>query len=337
MIFLSLDSMGGLKKYGALCAAWVLTALLATLVSAQSPGKIPRIGFLGITTPAVAEPLLAAFEQGLREQGLIAGQNVIIERRFAEGDAARLPALAAELVALKVDVIVTAAPAPSLAAKQATNTIPIVFNVPDPIESGLVKRLARPGGNLTGISSIDIELGSKRLELLKEAFPSIARVGVLYLRDYARNLAELEEVRRVAKVLKVEIMAFPVERFEDYESAHVALRKARGDATLILQNPVVFSHRKKIAEVAAKSGLPAMYSFADFVETGGLMSYAANYRDTMRRTAIYVDKILKGAKPGDLPVQQPNRFELVLNLKAAKALGVTFPQSILLRADKVIE
>jgi putative ABC transport system substrate-binding protein len=329
--------MRGLKKCAALLTAWLLVVLVAMSASAQSPGKIPRIGFLGITTPVVAEPLLTAFEQGLREQGLIVGQNVVIERRFAEGDAARLPALAAELVALKVDVIVTVAPATSLAAKQATSTVPIVFNVPDPIESGLVKNLARPGGNLTGISSIDIELGSKRLELLKEAFPSIARVGVQYLRDYARNLAELEEVRRVAKVLKVEIMAFPVERFEDYEAAHAALRKAHGDATLILQNPVVFSHRQEIAEVAAKSGLPAMYSFADFVEAGGLMSYATNYRDTMRRAASYVDRILKGAKPGDLPVQQPSRFELVLNLKAAKALGLTFPQTILLRADKVIE
>jgi putative tryptophan/tyrosine transport system substrate-binding protein len=313
----------------------LLAAPLAT--GAQQAGKVPRIGFLFFGAPGPSREL-EAFRQGLREHGYIEGQNIAVEYRFASGRIERLPELAAELVRLKVEVIVTPATPPSLAAKQATSTIPIVFaGVADAVGAGLVANLARPGGNITGLTSISAELGGKRLELLKQVAPKASRVAVLYNPADRANVLVLKELQDSAPALGLTLHPLEVREPGEFEGAFGAMTGQRAHALFGAAGVLTIEHRKTLVDLAAKRRIPAMWGHRQFVEAGGLMSYAVNFYHQVRGAATYVDKILKGAKPADLPIEQPTRFELVINLKAAKALGLTIPQSILLKADEVIQ
>src|SRR5712691_6182186 len=313
----------------------ILSAPLA--IEAQPAGKVPRIGFLFYGSPGPS-PELDAFRQGLRELGYVEGQNIAIEVRFANGRVGQLPELAAELVRLKLDVIVTPGTPASMAAKQATSTIPIVFaGVADAVGAGLVATVARPGGNTTGLTSMSAELGGKRLELLKVVAPKASRVAVLYNPADRSNVLVLKELQESAPALRLTLQPLEVRGPGEFEGAFVAMTRARADALFAHAGVLTFEHRKAIVDLAAKNRIPAMWGHRQFVDAGGLMSYAVNWYDQLRRAAIYVDKILKGAKPGDLPVEQPTRYELVINLSAAKALGLTIPQSLLGRADEVMQ
>ncbi len=324
-------------RLAALIITLALSILIVTLAAeAQQAGKVPRIGFLfgGSSGPS---PELDAFRQGLRELGYIEGQNITIEYRFASGRVERLPELAAELVRLKLDVIVAPNTPPAMAAKQATSTIPIVFaGVADALGAGLVANFARPGGNITGFTSISAELGGKRLELLKEVAPKASRVAVLYNPADRSNVLVLKELQEAAPALGLTVHPLEVRGPGDFEGAFAAMTRERTNALFGAAGVLTFEHRRALVDLAAKSRIPVMWGHRQFVEAGGLMSYAVNFYDQVRRAATYVDKILKGAKPGDLPVQQPTRFELVINLKAAKTLGLTIPQSLLFRADEVV-
>jgi ABC-type uncharacterized transport system substrate-binding protein len=314
-------------------------ALASVAVEAQSAGKVYRIGFLFYGAPGPSAEV-DAFRQGLRELGYREGQNVAIEYRFASGQLERLPELATELVRLKVDVIVTPGTPQSLAAKQATSTIPIVFAVvADPVGAGLIANFGRPGGNITGLSSISAELGGKRLELLKEVAPKASRLAVLYNPSDRSNVLILKELQESALALGLTVHPLEVRAPSEFRGAFAAMTRARDQALFVAPGVLTLEHRnrKTLVELATKSRIPAMWGHRQFVEAGGLMSYAVNFYDQLRRAAIYVDKILKGAKPGDLPVEQPTRYELVINLTAAKALGLRIPQSLLGRADQVIE
>ena len=312
--------------------AVVLALSLTLAAEGQQAGKVSRIGVLAVSAAAFS-PRIEAFRRGLREHGYVEGKNILLEYRYAEGKLDRLPDLAAELVALKVDVIVTASPPAVRAAQKATSTIPIVFAaVGDPVADGLVKSLARPGQNTAGLSIVGPELEGKRLELLKEAVPKTTRVAVLFGPQRLRK-----ELESAAPALGIQLISLPVQELGDFESAFETARKENADALITSPSPLLNTVRERIVALAAKNRLPAMYAGPEFVETGGLMSYAPSYTDLFRRAATYVDKILKGAKPGDLPVEQPTKFELVINLKTAKALGLTIPQSVLGRADQVIE
>jgi ABC-type uncharacterized transport system substrate-binding protein len=300
---------------------------------AQQAGKVARIGVLVATSAASASPRIEIFRKALREHGYVEGKNIAFEYRYAEGKLDRLPELAAELVGLKVDVIVTASASAVQVAKKATSTIPIVFYaLADPVATGLVESLARPGQNITGLSIQGPELDGKRLELLKEAVPKTGRVAVLFGPAYPRKETEI-----AAQALGIQIISLPVRGLGDFEPAFETARKGNADALLTSPHPLINTVRERIVEFAAKNRLPAMYGGPEFVDAGGLMSYAPSYTDLIRRAATYVDKILKGAKPADLPVEQPTKFELVINLKTAKALGLSIPQTLLLRADQVIE
>jgi putative ABC transport system substrate-binding protein len=269
--------------------------------------------------------------------GYVEGKNIAIEYRYTEGELDRLPDLAAELVRLNVDVIVTAAISSVRAAKKATATIPIVFaSVGDAVDSGLVSSLARPGGNATGLTFLAPELDGKRLELLKEAFPKVTRVAFLWRVPAARG-DPLKETEAVAKTLRLRLQSVAVKGPDDFESAFKAAKSGGAEALIVISNPLSNTYRARIVDLAAKNRLPAIYPSTDFVENGGLMSYAPDFLYNWRRAAIYVDKILKGAKPADLPVEQPKKFEFVINLKAAKEIGVTIPPNILARADKVLK
>jgi ABC-type uncharacterized transport system substrate-binding protein len=317
-----------------------LSALLFTLCSsaeAQQTAKIPRIGFLlagGFVDTARRE----AFRQGLRQFGYVEGKNVVIEWRAAGGKLDRLDELAAELVRLKVDVFVTSGNAVTRAAKKATSTIPIVTAlVSDPVENGFVASLARPGGNITGLTSLGGELSGKRLELLKEAVPRFSRSMVLGNSLTLGNARTMEQTEAVARVLSVQLTYKDIQSPIDIEAAFKAASKSRADAALMLPNAVLLLHRKRVVELAAENRLPMMFDGREYVEIGGLISYAADAVDLFRRSSIYVDKILKGAKAADLPVEQPTKFELVINLKAAKQIGLTIPPNVLARADKIIK
>ena len=307
---------------------------------AQQAAKIARIGFLATGSPPITPHLLEAFLQGLRELGYVEGRNLVIEYRFAEGKYERLPALGAELVALKVDVIVVGNTPAALAAKQATKTIPIVFaGAGDPVTSGLLTSLARPGGNITGLSGVAPDLVGKRLELLKQVIPGVSRVAVLWEPGAVgertdRDMLKAAEV--AARALGVRLQFVEARGPEDFDRVFSDMTRARAGALTVWGSARFFNERRGLADLAAKNRLPAVYVSRDFVDAGGLMSYGPNAADLFRRAATYVDKILKGAKPGDLPVEQPTKFELVINLKAAKALGLTIPQSVLGRADQVI-
>ncbi|MBI2554481.1 MAG: ABC transporter substrate-binding protein [Candidatus Rokubacteria bacterium] len=315
-------------------ALGILAAPLAA--RAQQAGRVPRIGFL--TTGASPVPW-EAFRQGLRDLGYVEGQNIVIERRSAAGKVERLPDLAVDLVGLKVDVIVAPDPPAAGAAKNATKTIPVVVRTSDdPVAMGLVASLARPGGNITGLTSLWGELSGKRLELLKEVVPRISRVAVLWNPAHPGAILALRETEVAARSLGLQLQSLEVRGPNpDFEGAFGAAARERAGALITLRNPLIVRHRTRIVNLAAKSRLPAMYDEREFVEAGGLTSYGANLSDLNRRAAVYVDKILKGAKPADLPVEQPTKFELVINRKTAKALGLTIPQSILIRADEVIQ
>jgi putative ABC transport system substrate-binding protein len=316
-------------------AGGFLAAPLAA--EAQPAGKIPRIGFLFYGAPGPSAEI-DAFRQGLRELGYIEKQNIAVEYRFASGQVERLPELAAELVRLKPDVIVTPATPPSLSAKQATRTIPIVFaGIADPVGAGLIVDFARPGGNITGVASISAELGGKRLELLKGVAPKAARVAVLYNPGDRANVLVLKQLQESAPALGLTLQPLAVRGPGEFNGAFVAMTREHVPALFVAAGVLTFEHRKALVALAAKSRIPTMWGHRQFVDAGGLMSYAVNYYDQVRRAATYVDKILKGAKPGDLPVEQPTKFELVINIKAAKDIGLTIPQSLLGRADQVIE
>ncbi len=306
---------------------------------AQQPAKVARIGYLGSAGPGTpVSHLLDAFRQGLRELGYVEGRNIAIEYRGAEGRFGRLPDLAAELVRLRVDVILVGGTPAALAAKNATGTIPIVLaGVGDPVGTGLVASLARPGGNITGLSFQTPELSAKQLELLKEAIPELSRVAVLSNPGNAGTAPMLRETELAARALGVQLRVMEVRSPDQFASAFARMRRERAGALLVLADPLFFLHRAQLAELAAKSRLPAMYGVTEHAQAGGLMAYSPNFANLFRRAATFVDRILKGAKPADLPVEQPTRFELVINLKTAKALGLTIPPSVLIRADQVIQ
>jgi putative tryptophan/tyrosine transport system substrate-binding protein len=306
---------------------------------AQQSTKIPRIGYLNAVSPSSVSDRIEAFRQGLRELGYVEGKNIVIVSRYADGNLERLPALAAELASLKVDVIVSSGPVPTRFTKKATATIPIVMaQDSDPVGNGFVATLARPGGNITGLSTLAPELSGKRLELLKEIVPRLSRVAVFGTSTQPGNAQALKEVELAARAFGINLQYVDVLDPKDIETAFRAAGKGRADAVLMMvPSGVVNSLRKEIAELAVKSRLPATYQQSEYVEAGGLMSYGVSIDDLNRRAATYVDKILKGRKPADLPVEQPTKFELVINLKAAKQIGLTIPPNVLARADRVIK
>jgi putative tryptophan/tyrosine transport system substrate-binding protein len=326
-------------KRAAVRSILVAVVLLALGVTAEGQqSKVPRIGYLGGATPSAVSDRIEAFRQGLRELGYIEGENLVIEWRPAEGKFDRLPALAAELVRLKVNIIVTGGPASTRAAKAATSTIPIVMAQDnDPVANGFVASLARPGGNITGLATLSPEIGGKRLELLKEIVPKLSRVAVLGTSTDPANAQLLKEVEFAAGALGVKLQYLDVLDPKDIETAFRDASKGRAEAVLALASPVLISQRAQLADLAVKSRLPAIYYSTEYVEAGGLMTYGVNLNDVARRAATYVDKILKGRKPADLPVEQPKKFEFIINLKAAKQIGLTIPQSVLYRADRVIK
>src|SRR2546425_3705336 len=312
--------------------------LPAVLTEAKQQRKVPRIGFLVPDSPSASSIRTGAFQQALRELGYVEGQNIVIEYRFAEGKIDRFHDLAAELAHLKVDIIVCGGGnGVTRAAQQATNTIPIVMtNVLDPVVSRFIASLARPGGNITGLTAISSELAGKRRELIKETFPKALHIAVLLDPRDASKVVELKEVQAAANVLGIKLHSIEVRSPTDFESAFKAGMREHAGALLVLQSAVTNTHRKPIAELATKNRLPTMWGESGLLDTGGLMSYGPNYADLFRRAATYVDKILKGAKAADLPVEQPTKFELVINLKTAKQIGATIPQWVLVKADRVI-
>jgi ABC-type uncharacterized transport system substrate-binding protein len=304
----------------------------------QEPGKVPRVGYVFARVSSADQRLWDTARQGLREMGYVEGQNITLEVRWAEGRSERLPELVAELVRLKVDVLVVATTPGALAAKNATRTIPVVMvGVGDPVGSGLVASLARPGGNLTGLSLLNPEISGKRLELLKESLPSISRVAVLTNPGNPIHTAFWKETHTAAQTLGLQLQPVKVRAPEDFDDAFRAAAHGHAHALLAFDDALTLGYRARLVALAAKYRLPTMYGFREFPDAGGLLSYGPNLLDQYRRTATYVDRILKGAKPGDLPVEQPTKFELIINIKTAKALGLTIPQSVLVRADHVIE
>ena len=321
-------------------------ALLATLLpwshlaEAQQPEKTARIGLLGGMSASTFAERMEVFRRQLRELGYVEGKNIVFEERWAEGKLDRLGDLAAELVGRKVDVLVTFGGAgPATAAKKATSTIPIVMAAggSDPVKAGLVASLARPGGNITGLANIFTELCGKQMELLKETIPKLSRVAIIWNPDSPAGAPQQKDTESDARALGLRFQSLEVRKAEDFENVFQAAKKERAGAVLVTANPLIFTHFGRIAELAAKNRLPTIHSQREFVEAGGLMMYGPNEADIYHRAAIYVDKILKGAKPGDLPVEQPTKFEFIINLKTAKQIGVTIPPNVLVRADRVIK
>jgi putative tryptophan/tyrosine transport system substrate-binding protein len=322
---------------------WLLvTVLLATAHPAetQQPKKVPRLGYLAPGDAAGDSIRSEAIRLALRERGYIEGQNIAIEFRYAERKRDRYPELAAELVRLKVDIILVTGGDPVMrAAKNATKTIPIVMvgSGIDPVEAGVVESLARPGGNVTGITTLTTELGGKRLELFKEAVPRLARVAVIYDPGVPNHVLHLKEVQTAARPLGLTVRSWEVRGADDFEKVFAALSKERLDGLYVPPGPLHTTNRNRIVDFALKSRLPSIYSNSEFVDSGGLMSYGADLADSYRRVAYYVDRILKAAKPADLPVEQPTKFELVINLKTAKQIGLTIPPEVLARANRLIK
>jgi putative ABC transport system substrate-binding protein len=316
---------------GGVAVAWPL------VVRAQQPGKLPTIGFLGSTMPAAQSQWVATFSQRLRELGWIEGRTVAIEIRWAEGRSERAAEIAAEFARLNVDVIFTSGGQNVAAAKRATSAIPIVFTaVGDPVASGYVASLARPGGNVTGLSTQQTDTAAKRLELLREVIPSLRRLAIMANAGAPGAVLDVGEVQAAARTLGLEVVPFEIRRAEDIAPALESL-KGRADALYVVADPFVNANRVRINTLALGWRLPTMHGFRELVEAGGLMSYGPNFPDLFRRAANYVDKILRGTKPGDIPVEQPTKFDLVINLRTAKALKLTIPESFLARADEVIE
>lgn len=320
----------------ALCLLTTLLLLIVSPAEAQQPGKVPLMGYLSADVGR-GSPNAEALRQGLKELSYVEGQNITIEFRSAEGNADRLPALAAELVRLKVDIILVAGGTPARAAKKATSSIPIIFvGSTDPVATGLVASLARPGGNVTGFSAGAPGLYGKRLEILKETLPRITRVGVLW-NPIDPAIALFKETRAVGQELGVQVQSLEVRNFNSIDGAFQAAAKAQAGALVVAQQNPITTHPKRIVELAAKHRLPAIYADTPWIHNGGLMSYGPSYTDLYRRAADYVDKILKGRHPSDLPVQQPVKYELMINLKTAKALGLTIPPVVLSRAERVVK
>jgi len=321
-------------KWWGIFASAVAFGICGAVVEAQQPAKVPRIGYIASAGPDAAGTNRGAFQQGLRDLGYIEGKNIVIEFRYLEGMLNRVPSVVAELVGLKVDVIVAISPLAIRVAKEKTQTIPIVMvTTADPVATGLIDSLARPGGNVTGITRLTRELSGKRLELLKEALPRMSRVGILW----NANVRDVKDYETAATALKLQIQPLEVRGSNpDLERAFREATKKRVSALIALRTGVLLSHQRQIAELAIKNRFPSMFEGSQSVEAGGLMSYSASEADSFRRAAVYVDKILKGAKPADIPVEQPTKFELVINLKTEKALNLTIPQSVLFRADRVI-
>ena len=326
------------RKLAGILAVVVTTALSGVAAQAQQATKISRLGLLLTGTPSSSSGSLEAFRNSLRKLGYIEGKNILIQYRYAEGNPDRLPSLATELVGLNVDVIVTTGTPAAQAAKNATTRIPIVMAlISDPVGAGLVASLARPGGNLTGLSSVSQDLSGKRLELLKEAIPKVSRVGVLYDPNDPAKVAEFKEIEVAARPLGVQLQSLEVRSLDELESGFKAATKGKAGALLVLPTTILGTRTRQITELAAKNRLPTMFATSQYMDAGGLMSYGPDYADLWRRAATYVDKILRGAKPADLPVQQPTKFELVINLKTAKLIGLTIPPTVLARADRVIK
>jgi putative ABC transport system substrate-binding protein len=326
-----------LKWLGLSVIAFVFVAVGA-VAQAQQTKRIPRIGYVSGGDPSNPGPFVEAFRQGLRDRGYVEGKTIVIEWRFAQGKEDRLSTLAAELVGLKVDVIVTDGTGLTRAVKQATTAIPIVMaSDADPIASGHIASLAHPGGNITGLTNNNPDLSGKRLEVLKHAIPGISHVGVIWNPQTPQSVTAFKETQSAARALGLQLQSLEMRGPDDYEVTFQAATKGRVRALTVLSDALMFSNRTRILELAAKHKLPTMHHQSLWVEAGGLVSYGTYFPDLFRRAATYVDKILTGAKPADLPVEQPTKFELVINLKTAKQLGLTIPQSVLYRADKVIK
>ena len=324
------------KKITVLTLCTVLFALCSS-AEAQQLTKIPRIGFLSTLSAVDLAPRMDAFRHGLQEFGYREGKSIVIEQRFADGKLERLPTLATELIHVGVDTIVTSGPAATAAAKKATTTVPIVMAFDDdPVGIGLIASLSRPGGNITGLSTLSPEISGKQLELLKEIFPKLSRVAVLGTSTRPGTAETLKETESAASVLGVQLQYLELQNSKDIETAFREAKKGRAEGLLVLPG-VLISYRNQLVGLAAKNRIPAIYSRPEYVEAGGLMMYGVNISDLFRRAATYVDKILKGSKPADLPVEQPKKFEFVINLKAAKQIGLTIPPNVLARADKVIK
>lgn len=324
------------KSFAGFFIALVLFALTYP-AGGQDRARIPRIGFLGNSTAAREAHLVGPFREGLRDLGYVEGQNILIEYRWAEGRYERFPALLADLIALKVDVIVSAGTPAAFAVKKATSSIPFVMvAVGDPVGTGLINSLARPGGNVTGLTSIAADLEGKRLELLREVIPELSHVAVLWNPASAFQVVSEKEVQAAAPVLGIKVLSLGVRAREQLDDAFAAILRERPSALVVLADRLFLHHRKSIVDFITQNRLPGVYAYQELVELGGLMSYGPSYSGMHKRAAYYVDKILKGAKPADLPVERPANFELVVNLKAAKALGIAIPPEVLLRADRVI-
>jgi putative ABC transport system substrate-binding protein len=321
-----------------ICLPVTLFLLSVAVAPAQQPARIHRIGILSPVSGSVFSARVEAFRRRLRELGYVEGKNIVIEYRYAEGKNERLTDLAADLVRLKVDIIVTIGPSATLAAKKASGTIPIVIaSAADPVGSGLVSSLAQPGGNITGLSLMAPDLDGKRLELLKEAVPKVARVAFLWQPGITRGDQALTKMEAAAKALGLKLLSLEVRSLDDFEGAFARAKKERAQALITTTGGRINTQQRRVLDFAAKNRLPAIYHYSEFVEAGGLMSYGPDNTDLWRRAADFVDKILKGAKPADLPVQQATKFEFLVNMNAAKQIGVTIPQSMLYRADKVIK
>ena len=318
-------------------SATAASAVWPLPVGAQTPPKIPRVGYIAGSNPAATEHTFGAFQQRLRELGYVEGQSIALEVRWAEGRSERIPELVAELVGLKMDVLVAAVSSAALAAKKATSSIPIVMVAADPVGLGLVASLSRPGGNVTGLSFFNEAIIAKRLEFLKEFVPGLVRVAVLRNPIVAVHATFWQETEVAARKLGVALQPLDVRGPEDFEAAFTAATRGNAQALIAFDDALTVGHRHRIAALAASSRLPAMYGLREFPDDGGLMSYGASFADLFRRAATYVDKILKGAKPADLPIEQPTKFELVINRKTANALGLTVPPTLLAQADDVIE
>jgi len=305
---------------------------------AQAPAKARRIGFLGNTTPVLEANLVGPFREGLRDLGYVEGQNILIEYRWAEGKYDRFPALIAELIALKVEVIVTAGTPATLAVEKATTSVPLVMiAVGDPVGTGIIPSLSQPGGNITGLTSISPELDGKRLELLREVIPNLSHIAVLWNAASPLQVVGERQTQAAAQVLRMKVLSLGVRTQEEIEDALATIVRERPGALLVLADRLFLQHRARIMAFATKHRLPGVHAYRELVEAGGLMSFGPSYAGMHKRAAYFVDRILKGTKPADLPVEQPTRFELVINLRTAKALGLTIPPSVLIRADEVIQ
>jgi putative tryptophan/tyrosine transport system substrate-binding protein len=306
-------------------------------VEAQQAGKVARIGYLSAASAEADKNRFAHFQRGMQELGYIEGKNIVIEQRYAAGQFEKIPELPAELIRLKVDVLVVYGDAAILAAKNATSTIPIVMTVhPDPVGDGIIASLARPGGNVTGLSDLHTVLVTKRLEILKEVVPSASRIAVFFHAGNPTLLRQLKDIQDIAPAFRVTVLSVPVTGPDDFDRAFTMMRKERAGALMVLGSPLIGLNRRQVIDLATKNQLPAIYTVSENPDAGGLMSYGTNFHELWRRAATYVDKILKGAKPIDLPIEQPTKFEFVINLKAAKQIGLAIPPNVLARADRVI-